>query len=125
MRDSQKWKKVELRAAQRFSRKKEEYEDPDIGLPAAYERTQAEHSGDQGQGGGHQQAVQQGQEGPQGQARRGVGRERRSYSPPASGTERPRRPLTRSITIRRQVTRERVQHRAEGRARQSERGRRK
>ena len=33
MRDSQKWKRVELRAAQQFSRKREKEDDPDIGLP--------------------------------------------------------------------------------------------
>ena len=97
--------------------------DPDIELPVTYKGTPEEHSGDQGQVGEHQQAVQQGLEGPKEQARRGVSKERWSFSPPASGTERPRRPLTRSITTRRQETRERVQHRAEDRARQSERGR--
>ena len=125
MRDSQKWKRVELRAAQQFSSKREKEDDPDIGLPATYKGTLDEHRGDQGQAGEHHQAQLQGQEGPQGQVQRGGSRERWSFSPPASWTERPRRPLTRSITTRRQENRERVQHRAEDRDRQIERGRRK
>ena len=123
VRDSQKWKRVELRAAQQFSRKREKEDDPDIGLPATYKGTLDEHRGDQGQAGEHHQAQLQGQEGPQGQVQRGGSRERWSFSPPAiwppaSWTERPRRPLTRSITTRRQENRERVQHRAEDRTRQ-------
>ena len=125
VRDSQKWKRVELRTAQQFSRKRETEGDPDIGLPATYKGTQEEHRGDQGQAGDHHQAPQQGQEGPQAQAQGGGSRERWSFSPPTTWTERPRRPLTRSVTTRRQETRERVQHRAEDRDRQTERGRRK
>ena len=34
VRDSQKWKRVELRAAQQFSRNREKEGNPDIGLPA-------------------------------------------------------------------------------------------
>ena len=60
-----------------------------------------------------------------GTAQGGGSRERWSFSPPPTWVERPRRPLTRSVTTRRQGTRERVQHRAEDRDRQTERGRRK
>ena len=130
VRDSQKWKRVELRAAQQFSRKREKDDDLDIRLPVTYKGTRDEYRGDQGQAGEHQPAQLQGQERPQGQVQRGGSRERWSFSPPAtwppaSWTERPRRPLTRSITTRRQENRERVQHRAEDRHGQIERGRRK
>ena len=67
MRDSQKWKRVELRAAQQFSRKREKEDDPDIGLPVTYKGTLDEQRGDQGQAGEHHKAQMQGQEGPQGQ----------------------------------------------------------
>ena len=117
---SQNWKRVE------FSRKRETEGDPTLDChPATYKGTQEEHRGDQGQAGDHHQAPQQGQEGPQAQAQGGGSRERWSFSPPTTWTERPRRPLTRSVTTRRQETRERVQHRAEDRDRQTERGRRK
>ena len=124
VRDRQKWKRVQLRAAQQFSRKRETEGDPDIGLPATYEGTQEGHRGDQGQAGDHQQP-QQGQEGPQAQEQGGGSRERWSFSPPLTWTERPRRPLTRSVTTRRQETRERAQTRAEDRSRQTDKGRRK
>ena len=106
MRDSQKWKKVQLRPAQQFHRRKEEEGDPDIGLPATYRDCQ------EGEEGNHQQP-QQPEEGHPVQHRDGAIKERWSFSPPPTWVERPRRPLTRSVATRRQGDRERVQHRGD------------
>ena len=109
VRDSQKWKKVEIRPVQRFSRTSQETreEDPDIGLPVTYQT---------GPGEARQQHQAEGAERGQPPAdgegvdrQRPVSRERWSFSPPRNWIERPSRPLTRSVAARRQ--RERVGHR--------------
>ena len=102
LRDSQKWKKEEIRPAQRFSKTRQETgeEDPDSGLPVtsqsgpggASQRHKAEGAG-QGQ-----QPVGGEVEGRQ----RSVSRERWNFSPPRNWTERPSRPLTRSVAARRE-----------------------
>ena len=109
VRDSQKWKKVDIRPVQRFSRTSQETreEDPDIGLPVTYQT---------GPGEARQQHQAEGAERGQPPAdgegvdrQRPVSRERWSFSPPRNWIERPSRPLTRSVAARRQ--RERVGHR--------------
>ena len=109
VRDSQKWKRMENRPAQRFSRTRQETgkEDPDFGLPVTY------HSGlgdacqqRQTEGAGQGQSPAAGEKvGRQ----RSVTRERWSFSPPRNWTERPSRPVTRSVAAGRQ--RDRAGHR--------------
>ena len=102
VRDSQKWKRVEIRPAQRFSRTRQETgeEDPDIGLPVTYQS----EPGDarlqrQTEGAGQGQPPAAGEEvGRQ----RPVIRERWSFSPPRNWIERLSRPVTRSLAARKQ-----------------------
>ena len=110
---SQKWKKVEIRPAQRFSRSRPEPagEDPDIGLPVTYKAGKSdEHHQQQADGARQGQSLTAGEEAPH----RSASRERWSFSPPRNWVERPSRPLTRAVTARRQ--RERAGHRQRGRA---------
>ena len=112
VRDSQKWKKVEIRLAQRFTKTRQETgeEDPDIGLPVTYQSG----PGDASQ---HHQAEGAGQGQPPGAGEvdgrhRSASRESWSFSPHRNWTERPSRPLTRSVAARRQ--RDRAGHRHQG-----------
>jgi len=123
VRDSQKWKRVEIRTTQEFSRsREEEREDPDIGLPVTYQagteqaQGQGQEEGDGGREGEGQAA------GREDRRQREASRERWSFSPPRHWAQRPSRPYTRSVADRRQRDRDRVQHTAEGR--QSTKGRR-
>ena len=97
MRDSQKWKRVEIRPAQRFSRTRQETgeEDPDIGLPVTYQSGPGEASQQrQTEGAGQGQPPGAGEvDGRQ----RSASRESWSISPHRNWTERPSRPLTRSV----------------------------
>ena len=113
-----------MRPVQQFSKKKEVREDPDIGLPATFGRTPEGPGREHGQAEEGAQQGTEGEGGHHGNAQRGVSRERWSFRPNKTWVERPRRPLTRSVTGKRQETRERAQHRAEGRGSQSERRRR-
>ena len=102
VRDSQQWKKVEIRPASRFSRTRQETEeeDPDIGLPVTYQSGQGEASQrHQSEGAGQGQPPAAGEVGGR---QRSASRERWSFSPPRNWTEKPSRPLTRSVAARRQ-----------------------
>ena len=102
VRDSQKWKKVEIKPAKRFYRSRQDTgsEDPDIGLPVTHksgkgmarQQQQTEESGQGQPQAAEEEAVQQ----------RSVSRERWSFSPPRNWAERSSRPLTRSVAARRQ-----------------------
>ena len=106
--DSQKWKRVEIRPVQQIRAG----EDPDIGPPATHRaETELEHGQEEG-------GTDQGQGQAKGGANQGQGRgcrERWSFSPPRTWTERLSRPLTQSVAGRRQRDRDRVQHTAERR----------
>ena len=98
MRDSQKWKRVELRPVQQFSRtEQEEREDSDIG-PSATHRAETER--EQGQAEGGMDQVQEQAVGGEDQGQGRGGRERWSFSPPRTWIGRLSRPLTRSVTER-------------------------
>ena len=102
VRDSQEWKKVEIRPAQRFSRTRQETRggDPDIGLPDTYHAVPGDASQrHQAEGAGQGQLPAAGEEAGM---QRPVSRKRRSFSPPRNWIERPSRPLTRSAAARRQ-----------------------
>ena len=96
-RNSQKRKRVEIRPVQRFSLTSQETrdEDPDSGLPVTYQPGPGDaRQQHQAEGAGRGQSPAAGKEvGMQ----RSVSRERRSFSPPRNWTERPSRPLTRSM----------------------------
>ena len=88
VRDGQRWKKVELRPAQQFSRaRQEEGGDPYIGLPFTYEAgTGVACQQQQAEGAGQGQLLAAGGEvGMQ----RSVSRKRWSFSPPKNWVERP------------------------------------
>ena len=98
MRDSQKWKRVELIPVQQFSKTgQEEREDSDIG-PSATHRAETER--EQGQAEGGMDQVQEQAVGGEDQGQGRGGRERWSFSPPRTWIERLSRPLTRSVTGR-------------------------
>ena len=58
VRDSHKWKKVQLRPVKRFHRRKEAEGDPHIGLPTTHRDTQEKQKEDKSGEGDHQQLQQ-------------------------------------------------------------------
>ena len=102
VRDSQKWKRVEIRPAQRFSRTRQETgeEDPDIGLPVTYQSEPGDarlQRQTEGAGQGQPPAA-----GEKVSRQKPVTKERWSFSPPRNWIERLSRPVTRSLAARKQ-----------------------